>query len=59
MRKNLIRKLHEYQKWRRGARTPTLHPREVGLMIDDCIRLLRRLSDEQFKDLMNDNNRRK
>ena len=52
MRKTLIRKLHLYQKWRRGARTKALHPKEVGLMIDDCIRVLRKLSDEQFNELI-------
>lgn len=54
MRKNLIRKLHLYQKWRRGARVNTLHPKEVGFMLDDCIRILRKLSDEQVNEILNE-----
>jgi hypothetical protein len=54
MRKQLIRKLHGYQKWRRGARIKALHPKEVGLMIDDCIRVLRKLSDEQVNEILNE-----
>lgn len=54
MRKRLIKRLHNYQKWRRGARTSPLHPREVGFMIDDCIRILRRLSDEQVNEILNE-----
>lgn len=53
MRKRLIRKLHEMQKWRRGGRgeMPFSPPKEFGNAIDDCIRLLRKLSDEQFNDI--------
>ena len=55
MRKGLIRKLHLYQKWRRGDRIEhPLHPKEVGLMIDDCIRVLRKLSDEQVNGILNE-----
>jgi hypothetical protein len=54
MRKELIRKLHGYQKWRRGARIKALHPKDVGLMIDDCIRVLRKLSDEQVNEILNE-----
>lgn len=54
MRKALIRKLHVYQKWRRGYRTLALHPKEVGLMIDDCIRVLRKLSDEQVNEILSE-----
>lgn len=54
MRKTLIRRLHNYQKWRRGARIKALHPKEVGLMLDDCIRVLRRLSDEQVNEMLNE-----
>lgn len=47
------------QKWRRGAKIGIPIPnKEWGYAIDDCIRLLRRLSDEQFKDLMNGTDRR-
>lgn len=51
MRKTLIRKLHLAQKWRRGGNGEMPSPKEFGLAIDDCIRLLRRLSDEQFNEL--------
>lgn len=54
MRKGLIRKLHLYQKWRRGARIKAVHPKEVGEMLDDCIRVLRKLSDEQVNDILNE-----
>lgn len=55
MRKQLIRKLHGYQKWRRGASIEhPLHPKEVGLMLDDCIRILRKLSDEQVNGILNE-----
>lgn len=53
MRKALIRKLHDMQKWRRGANIPMpLTPKEFGEAIDDCIRLLRGLSDEQVENLL-------
>lgn len=40
------------QKWRRGANTPMpLSPKEFGECIDDCIRMLRRMSDEQYNEL--------
>ena len=52
MRKTLIRKLHDYQKWRRGARINPLHPKVVGIMLDDCIRILRKLSDEQVNEIL-------
>lgn len=29
-------------------------PKVFGAAIDDCIRILRKLSDEQFKTIMND-----
>ena len=53
MRKRLIRKLHEMQKWRRGqAKAMPFSPRVWGEAIDDCIRLLRKLNDEQVKDIL-------
>ena len=54
MRKKLIERLHLYQKWRRGARIKAVHPKEVGEMLDDCIRVLRELSDEQVNDILNE-----
>lgn len=54
MRKVLIEKLHAMQKWRRGANIPMpLTPKEFGEAIDDCIRLLRGLSDEQVNRILN------
>ena len=59
MRKALIRKLHEMQRWRRGADIPMpLTQKEFGIAIDDCIRVIRKLNDEQFNKLMNGSNRR-
>lgn len=59
MRKTLIRKLHEMQKWRRGSKTSTpLTPSEFGKCIDDCIRVLRKLSDEQIKEILNEADKR-
>ena len=47
------------QKWRRGGKAPMpLSPQEFGIAIDDCIRILRRLNDEQFNKLINGSNRR-
>ncbi len=54
MRKRLIRKLHELQKYRRGGRMPLPDPKETGHVIDDCIRVLRGLSDEQVNDILNE-----
>lgn len=54
MRKVLIKKLHNMQKWRRGGKGEMPYsPKEFGIMIDDCIRLLRRMSDEQYKAITN------
>lgn len=45
------------QKWRRGEKGEMpFSPKEFGLAIDDCIRLLRKLSEEQFKSLINGSN---
>ena len=41
------------QKWRRGGKGEMPYPKEFGLAIDDCIRLLRKLNDKQFNELMN------
>lgn len=54
MRKTLIRRLHNYIKWRRGDRIKAPHPKEVGLILDDCIRILRKLSDEQVNKILNE-----
>lgn len=37
------------QKWRRGGKSPMpLSPQEFGEAIDDCIRVIKKLNDEQF-----------
>ena len=33
--------LSNYQKWRRGGKAPMPDPKEVGINIDNAIRLLR------------------
>ena len=41
------------QKWRRGhGSAMPFTPYEFGLAIDDCIRLLRGLSDEQVEKIL-------
>lgn len=53
MRKQLIRKLHAMQKWRRGGKgTMPLSPKEFGEAIDDCIRVLRMLEDEHVNEML-------
>ena len=43
------------QKWRRGRKGGMpFSPYTFGEAIDICIRMLRRMSDEQFKELMNE-----
>ncbi len=50
MRKEIIRKLHIIQKWRRGGKgRMLLSPKEFGEAIDDCIRLLRSMSDKDYE----------
>lgn len=52
MRKRLIRILHGMQKWRRGEKGEMPYsPKEFGIAIDYCIRILRRLDDKQFNEL--------
>lgn len=53
MRKELINKLGLMQMWRRGANMDMpCTPREFGFMIDDCIRILRKLTDEQVNEIL-------
>lgn len=43
------------QKWRRGGKGEMpFSPITFGAAIDICIRMLRRVSDEQFNQLMNE-----
>lgn len=46
------------QKWRRGGGVMPLTPKEFGMCIDDCIRLLRGLSDEQVNRILENEGRR-
>ncbi len=39
--KEIIKQLHYYQKWRRGANIPVPDPKEIGIAIDGAIRELR------------------
>lgn len=39
--KDIIRVLHYYQKWRRGANIPQPDPKEIGRAIDGAVRELR------------------
>lgn len=56
MRKELIKKLHNMQKWRRGKHSPMpLSPTEFGEVIDDCIRLLRKLDDKKVNEILKRN----
>lgn len=48
MRSTLIRKIQHHQRWRRGADIPMMHPKEIGQALDDCIKVLEALDDEQF-----------
>ena len=51
----LLRKLHDMQKWRRGyGSSLPLSSYEFGQAIDDCIRILRGLSDEQVNRILNE-----
>lgn len=55
MRKNLIAKLYEMQKWHRGhGSSMPFSFYEFGKAIDDCIRMLRGLSDEQVNKILNE-----
>lgn len=52
MRKELIRKLRKMQKWRRGADMHMPYsPKEFGFMIDECIKVLEGITDEQYDEI--------
>ena len=48
MRNELIRKLRQHNRWRRGADVKMMHPKEIRQMLDDCVKILENMSDEQF-----------
>lgn len=37
-----VRILHQFQKWRRGGKSPMPHPYVIGQAIDKAIKILRR-----------------
>ena len=41
-KKETIKMLHEYEKWRKGGKGNCPHPKVVSLAIDNAIRLLRK-----------------
>jgi hypothetical protein len=49
-RKEALKILHIYQKWRRGSKTiPMPHPKEIGIAIDVAIRELRKIERYESK----------
>lgn len=57
MRKEVIKVLHEMQKWRRGnGDVMPYSPKQFGIAIDVSIRVLRGMSDEHFNKLVNGEN---
>lgn len=53
MRKLLIKKLNHHQRWRKGADIPMLSVRELSDVLDNCIKVLENMSDEQVNDILN------
>ena len=47
--KEIIKYLHNYQKWRRGADLPMPNPKELGIAIDGAIRELRNFQRLKIK----------
>lgn len=47
-RKEALKILHTYQKWRRGANIPHPTPKEVGQAIDVAIRELRKIERDNL-----------
>lgn len=47
--KEIIKYLHNYQKWRRGADMACPKPKELGIMIDGAIRELRNFQRLKIK----------
>lgn len=47
--KEIIKYLHSYQKWRRGADMPCPNPKELGIAIDGAIRELRNFQRLKIK----------
>ena len=53
MRQELIYKLQMMQMWRRGANMEMPYTgKEFGIMIDDCIKILHRLTDKQVEQIL-------
>ena len=50
-RKEALKILHIFQKWRRGSNTvPMPNPKEIGIAIDVAIRELRKIERDECKD---------
>lgn len=47
--KEIIKYLHNYQMWRRGADLPMPNPKELGIAIDGAIRELRNFQRLKIK----------
>jgi hypothetical protein len=47
-KKEAIKILRYFQKWRRGARIPMPDPKEVGLAIDTAIKELRKRQNDKL-----------
>lgn len=47
--KEIIKYLHNYQKWRRGADMACPNPKELGIVIDGAIRELRNFQRLKIK----------
>ena len=58
-RRTILKILHDMQKWRRGGGVMPHSPKVFGAAIDDCIRILRKLSDEQVNVTLNEGDKRK
>lgn len=56
-RKEALKILHIYQKWRRGSETiPMPHPKEIGIAIDVAIRELRKIERDDTKRISRESN---
>lgn len=50
-RKEALKILHIFQKWRRGSNTiPMPNPKEIGIAIDVAIRELRKIERDERND---------
>lgn len=45
-KKQVLKVLHYHQKWRRGYKGKMVSPRVIGLAIDESIRFIRKIKEE-------------